>query len=477
MKSDFKKLLIKTGAFTTIGFIVLAIGGVLSDFNNFLSGVLIMLLAIGMYFYIVFGIAEKNWLDLRAVFSGIWLGTIGLAALRLTGYQEEWQTKTWVLLGVTYLVFHIASLLAEIFGDGITDKLSDVICKIKFKKIGFANRENRLFLICVVTTLVGLGCFIANIAIKGYIPCFSNDPFAYVNFYTKFHLFAVGSTIACGLCYYCIKTQKISKFKKVILWLCILYLLILYPIMIVSRGVFVSVALYFTTVVFYLNKRKFTALVLCLVIIFAVYIGASQLRNFTDAQLGDLFEPVEVEIVDPDDEDEDEDGKSNVPAITLSPKAAFLYGYLTVGHDNFNEAVQNLDEYTWGCRTFRPFNVILRIPKFEKIAKSAKDHLVRPHLNTFNFLGEFYYDFHTFGVIFFVFILAFLSMLLQRATLKYNSMVLLLILGLIFQEIFLVFFSNMAARFEFWMFLGLILIFAVVSSIVFSLNKAKKSNS
>ena len=109
MNSVSKKLFINTGIFTAVGTAVLAVGTVLCNFNNLLAGMFLMLLAVSMYFYIVLGVAQKNWLDLRAVFSGIWLGTIGLAALRLTAYQEEWQSKTWILLGVTFLIFQLSA--------------------------------------------------------------------------------------------------------------------------------------------------------------------------------------------------------------------------------------------------------------------------------------------------------------------------------------------------------------------------------
>ena len=54
--------------------------------------------------------SKWNWLDIRAVFSGVWIGTIGLAAFRLAAYQEEWELKTWVLLSLAYFSFHIGLL-------------------------------------------------------------------------------------------------------------------------------------------------------------------------------------------------------------------------------------------------------------------------------------------------------------------------------------------------------------------------------
>ena len=279
--------------------------------------------------------------------------------------------------------------------------------------------------------------------------------------------------MACGLCYYCIKTYKISKLQKIILWFCIFYLLILFPIMIVSRGVFVSVALYFTTVVFYLNKRKFISLVLCLVCIFTVYMGASELRNYTDSQLSNLFEPVEINPGN-NEQNTDEEGNGGV-SFVLPPKAAFLYGYLTVGHDNFNEAVENLEGYTYGTRTIAPFNVILRSKKISDIASSVDNYFVRPHLNTYNFLGEIYYDFHEFGVVFLVLLSAFAAMFIQKMALHLKNTFLTLCLGVVFSVVFLVFFSNMACLFETWMFIGTIGVLCVASSVNFSKEKTVKT--
>ena len=462
-----KKKTIETLMMAVIGSCALAFNYLFSAYNNLISGIFLVLLAIFLYFYIVLSLAEKNWMDIRAVFSGVWFGTIGLATLRLTAYQEPWQNKTWILLGLTYLVFQVGAFFGERFGNNCFNKTIEKISKVKTKKIYFEFKENRLFIICVVTTLIGLVCFVANIFIKGYIPCFSKSPSAYVDFYTKFHIFSLASTIACGLCYYCIKTQKLSLWKKIVLWICILYLLIIYPIMIVSRGTFVIIALYFTTVVFYLNKRRFIALVLCVVIIFGVYMLASELRNLTDEQLSVLFDPVKIGIGDdtenPDSEIQPND--TNIPSFQLSPKMAFLYGYLTVGHDNFNEAVQNLEDYTFGTRTLKPFNVVLRIPVIHEISKKVKNHFVRPYLNTNNFLGEYYYDFHEWGVALLVLIFAFFSTTIQKSAFSNGNIFLIMSSGVVFYAVFLVFFANMACLFEFWMFLGLILIFAFISSI------------
>lgn len=459
-----------------IGFLSIIVGGVINPYNHFLSGLVLIVAAFALYFVMVCMVANRNWLDLRAVFTGVWLATLGLAALRLTDYQEQWLFKTWILLAVAYLMFQLGASLGVNNGGKIYDKKKSITAKLHFEKVTFAIKENRLFVVCVVVTLIGLTCFIINVAIKGFIPAFSNDIYAYVNFYTKFHLFAVAATAVSGLCYYCIRTQPLGWVKKAILWLCIFYLVFVFPILIVSRGVFIVAALPLAITVFYLNKRKLHVFIFCIVIMGAVYLLTSNLRGYTDEQLGNLFEPSDIvlggnETEDTETEDEtDGTGDSdndNVVSFTLSPKAAFLYGYLTVSHDNFNEAVEHAQGYTWGARQVEAFNVILRIQAITDTIENGEFYKVRPHLNTVNMMGLFYYDFHEWGIVFCSFLWALLFGLVQGYYEKSRSIYSLLAHGFSMNAVVLSFFSSWVNSFELWMFCGVILIISIVISVNF----------
>lgn len=489
-----------TFALPIVGFVVLLGTALLNDFNHYMGSLMLVVSSIALYFLMAIFVADKNWLDLRAVFTGVWLFTIGLAGLRLTDYQEVWQKKTWVILASAYLVFQLGAIAGMKYGDKIFSNAKKALSKVKTGPIFFEFKENRLFSIAVITSLIGLSCFIISVAIKGFIPCFSNDPFAYINFYTKFHVFSVAATVSSGLCYYCIKKQSLGTFKKCVLWVCIFYHMILFPILVVSRGVFVTAAISFTAVVFYLNKKRFFALLLCIVCIIGIYLFTSTLRNFTDEQLDYLFSPTQIEITssepekqesddqdstdetteDPDSDndkiestDENSEDKSNNTTFALSPKMAFLYGYLTVGHDNFNEAVQNLEDYTYGTRSLSAFNVILRSSFFSEVSDSVETYFVRPYLNTNNFLGTAYYDFHEFGAVLLMAIFSFVFAALQKCQEKFKGLFVLLALGNTVQVYMLSFFENFTARFEFWMYWGVILILAIASSVCIKTKKRK----
>ena len=483
----FNSLLILSGIFT-------------SPNHNLLTSLLLILGAAGSYFYMVFAVADRNWFDVRAVFSGVWMFTLGLATLRLAEYQKPWAVKTWILLAVGYGLFELGANLGLEWGPRAYEAVSSHFRGRKQGRCYLHLEPERYFPLCVTVTLLGLLCFLSNVAIKGFIPCFSADPNAYMEFYTKFHVFSVAATTVSGLCYYTIKTQSLTWWKKGILWMCIFYLDFLFPIMVVSRGVFVVAALSLTVTVFYLNKKRLWVLFLCMAMILGVYQFTSGLRSYTDAQLNVFFEPKEITIGEsairettlPETTLPETTGcettlpettvSETVPAetasadptvpeaeeevtFTLSPKMSFLYGYLTVSHDNFNEEVKNLQGYTWGCRMFRPFNVILRLDRVDEIIQSSEHYQVNPYLNTTNMFGTFYYDFHEIGIIIFVLLWSAIFGAVQGIYEKYGQVFVLLLLGYTMGPPTLSFFASWVDGFEFWMFCGTVILLAAAASV------------
>lgn len=456
-KTFFRNEITKSMMIALLGVVTILCGLLINSKNRFYIGAMIILVAFVLYFVSVYSIAKRNWLDVRAVFTGVWLSTLGLAALRLNDYQEQWKRNTWILLSLAYMVYQIGATIGIMNGERLFANLKKVSSKIQSKRISYEMQENRLFPICIIITLIGVVCFGINVAIKGYIPAFSSSTTAYVDFYTKFHLFAVASTAVSGLCYYCIKTQPLSMIKRVILWACIFYLVVLFPTLVISRGVFIVAALSLSTTIFYLNKQKLYVFVLCLIAMAGVYLFTSNLRGYSDEYLDTYFEPSDIEIETPD-------GEGGVQ-FSLPPKLSFLYGYFTVSHDNFNEAVQHLEGYTWGARQFYPFNVILNIQSISDMRADGEWYQVRPHLNTVNMIGVFYYDFHELGIVICTLLWALVFGLMQSFYMKSKGPFSLFILGYAMNPVALCFFASWVDTFELWMFWGTILIMGVMASL------------
>lgn len=466
--------------FVIVGFAAMAFSVVLNPINHYINGLFLLLCSIGLYFFCVLKFSERNWMDIRAVFSFVWFFTIGLASFRLTNYQEPWGWRTWLLVSGAYSVFQLGAWLGIYYGSKMLLSLGIRMKKLHLWRVRFQFQNSRLFWICVITTLVGFFCFVANVFIRGYIPCFSHSPTAYIDFYTRLHVFSVASTGVCGLCYYCIRIQKISAVKKIVLWVCIFYELILFPIFVVSRGTFIVSAVSLTVVVFYLHKKRFLALVLCLASIAGVYLMTSALRGYTDAQLQVFFEPSQIFVeslnsgtdVSTDTDVEDSDGlsdsdsevkNSNALSFSLPPKLVFLYSYLTVSHDNFNEVVQNSETFSFGIRQVQPFNVILRNQWIEEKVDGLEHYFVRPHLNTTNLIGDFYYDFGAVGVIVCTLLWAVAFGAIQAFCESEKGIFSLLVLGNAMVPVALCFFATWLSVFSQWMLWGVVLIFAIAS--------------
>ncbi len=459
-KNLLSKKMILTAVYLILAVVAVSSCAVLGAVNPIIAGFVLVLYAIAGYFFIVYCVAERNWLDIRAVFHAAWLGTLGLAALKLTAYQRPWQAKTWVLVTVAYVLFQTGAGFGILFVGRNYDKFKKKTENFHIGRVHFSLKENRMFWVCVITTLIGLTCFILSIAIRGFVPCFSKSVTAYVDFYTKFHIFSVASTMVSGLCFYCIRTQKLSLAKNIVLGLCILYSVFIFPIMVVSRGVFIVAALSLVTAIFYTCGKRLWVLCLSVVLIMTVYLGVSRLRNYTDSQLNSLFEPVEVEI-----EDENDDEKEGTTSFQLSPKMAFLYGYLTVSHDNFDLAVKNAENYTFGARQMIPFNVILRIDTINQAVKEGEYYLVRPHLNTVNIIGDAYYDFHELGIIIFALLWSFVFGIMQAYSHKSKGIFSIMTLGNAMAPITLCFFSNWMSIFTQWMFWGTVFLFFIACTV------------
>ena len=462
-----RKELLKHLPSLLLGTLALGLCAVVSPINPYACALMLMACAVFAYLYTAFIPAKRNWWDIRALFSAIWLFTIGLACLRLTDYQRPWEKATWLLVAASYAMFYLGATFGMEFGKKCYDK-----CKsgISIKKISFRLQGQRLFWICFGVTIFCMACFAANIALRGYIPYFSRTGDTYVGFYSKFYIFCTAGTGISGLSYYTLKTQKLATWQKIFLWFSILYSTFLYPMLVVSRGMFLTAALSLTTVVFYLNKRRFLLLVLSIAVIGAFYMEGTKARGYSEDQLNAFFEPSVIapekgETTDPSTPTETPEETPNAnPGFQLSGSAAFIYSYLTVSHDNFNEAVRTVDTYTYGLRQLLPFNVILRIDAIDATVEEVGHNFVRPHLNTTNLVGEAYYDFGAIGVIALMLLWATAFGMIQSIALASDGPFGLMALGNTITPVALCFFESWMSIFSHWMHWGFVLILFLLAT-------------
>ncbi|MEE1047673.1 MAG: hypothetical protein U0M60_09635 [Clostridia bacterium] len=448
--------------------LVLVCGAFAADINQFLSGAILILGGIAVYFFIVNKLSDKNYLDFMAVFSGVWIATIGLAQLRLLDYQKIWEPRTWLNIVLATVCFQIGIPLGHYVGHKIAAFI-DSKKGLKIGRIGFEFKKQRLFWICLGATVFAVAMFVWNVMIKGYIPFFSTMFNAYIEFYTKRMVFVTAACVISPIAYWCIKKCELDLWKKICMYVCIAANTFIIPILQVNRGVFIVAALMLTAAVFFLNGKKFLVMLVCLIVTFGFYEVGSIARNYSNEYLAGVFEPSVFDPAgDPGDVDDPDVGDPSDyegNGFSIHPKVAFLYGYFTVSHDNFNEAIIHASEYTYGVRQLAPFNVILRNHKIDQIISDAEYHFVKPNLNTANLISTAFYDLREFGVIVLVLLWTLILGALEKLYLERQGVFALASLGNALTPVVLCFFASWFDNFTMWMFWGTIMIIALLACI------------
>ena len=448
---------------------------------SFTLGSLILFFdALIVYFYI--SLNKKNFYSLNSIFSAIWLGTISLSNLKILSYQRIWSNETWLYLALGFLIFNI---FIEI-GNTKKNKRIDSI----LENLNFENFNNKyLFFVCLLFGFIAVFGFIMTAKICGYIPFFSYEYNNYSNFYTKYLLLSHFSIINIPLTYYCY-TKENNIVKKICLIFIIFVQVFLIPTLAVNRGIFLIGALLLTATVYYLGKRTFLKVAICLIFAFAGYEIGSLGRHYTNELLSSSFKQNESEIIEENNQNneiseenqnsetikENNSSKQNdtileetIPTneyseylekvndntyivhntnnslsditFKIPEKILFIYSYLTVSHDNFDLIVKYNDEYSLGIRQLLGFDFILKriIPNYKE---SLNYYYVQFNLNTNNFLGTSISDFGIIGLIIFCAVFGFISGFIEASYLKSNRIIDLLILSILSYCVVLSFFSN-----------------------------------
>ena len=92
MNSEKKRAAtIKTVLYIVISTLSLMLSPLVVENYRYFNAILLLFVAVGGYFFIVFSIATQNWLDIRRVFHLVWIFTIMLASLQLAEYQGDWK--------------------------------------------------------------------------------------------------------------------------------------------------------------------------------------------------------------------------------------------------------------------------------------------------------------------------------------------------------------------------------------------------
>lgn len=325
-----------------------------SDFKfNLVISVVLLIMTI--YYFFVF--SKEDIFNPMGLFSAVWLGGIFLSSLQLTYDQYNWSPYVWLNMFLIYLSF----FLTYVFVKKILNR----------KKIEIKVETERLYIIILVLLLISYGSFFTEAYNLGFIPLFSNEMSAYLDFHFLFlHYFTLIIALIPSLT---IIYKALGGKRKIAL---INIMSVIMPIMLVSRQtILFQVILIIVAYHYCIKKIKFRYLVTMVVIGLLLFSLASNLRHQDTNYMYSVA-----------------NFKNNEQTLLAQP-----YLYISMNFENLRNAIENSKELHYGVYTLSPYIELLNLGNLFKY--NAPAFLTNQYFNTSTFALPFYLDFGLIGMV------------------------------------------------------------------------------
>ncbi|MBR2588845.1 oligosaccharide repeat unit polymerase [Candidatus Saccharibacteria bacterium] len=351
-----------------------AIGIMCYYLNNYVGGCIFICMSLALFM-----LAKRikgNILNFLGVFSLVWFFTIGLSCFMLHSSQTIWNIQTWLCLVMAYIMFCLGYAIKPSKNRDSHNKK-------------FITKKNFVAFLATIFTL-SLGGFIVESVIRGGIPLFSSDMASYADFgVTGIHYFTVSSCLflPASIIYLKFFHKEMRKIDYLIIIIANIIMLAI-PIAIVSRQLLIATVI-ISSIVFLTLFPKYTVATIIIVTaaMSAGWIFITTQRNQTDEYLQSALAIYGDEFTDDD------------KAILTNTRLMQVYMYLACNYDNLNENIGNIDEYTFGKRTFFPVIALTGL-KYATPSLGEMPNLSRfiPVFNTYPIIMAPYADFGIVGV-------------------------------------------------------------------------------
>ncbi len=351
--------------------------------HDYLSGAALLLAAVFLYFqdYRKSG----NLIHLRGVFSAFWVGGQGIACLKLSELQVDWQWKTWLCFFLAFSGFWVTfEVLDRLFGEE--------------ERLGGRRRETsyvRPIFHCVIgVTAVSVAAFLLEVMTLGFVPLFVKGvPHAYSEFHlTGIHYFTVSCVLVPALVVlYFLQGGSRTAWKNV-LAVALAVVALAIPMLCVSRFQLIFAVILALFTFFAYHKRGMVwMMVAAVVLLIPFYVILSIARSHDVAYLNGIFEMK----------------NSQMPIFISQP-----YIYIANNYENFNCLVEALPAHTWGIRMLFPIWALTGLKFLFPYLVSFPIYVNKAELTTVTLFYDAYYDFGIVGVILFACILGAVCFLL-----------------------------------------------------------------
>ncbi|MEG2483124.1 MAG: O-antigen polymerase [Lachnospiraceae bacterium] len=390
--------------------------------HHYISGMLLMLLAVWLYGITVY--ETHNPVDLKALLALSWIGGQGLACLQLSYLQKDWQVETWVCFLLVYLCFCI--------GYNKKWKKESLECEMIQSDI----IAHKIFHCAAILAVVSVVCFSVEAIIIGYIPLFSKLPHAYSYFHISgVHYFTISCILIPALTViYAKLSVEQSRWRVLVLGICNC-IAVAIPVLCVSRFQLLF-AVAFALVIYLLIFKKIsikTILILvCLMV--PVYIALTIARNHNISYLNGIFEM--------------KYGK--MPIFITQP-----YMYVANNYENFNCMVEQLVKHTYGLKMLFPVFALSGMKFLFPQLVAFVPFITKPELTTLTMFYDAYYDFGMIGIIGFSIVLGLAACKIKTAVQTCGNPIVYLYYGQIAIYLALSFFTTWFSNPTTWFWLAL----------------------
>lgn len=331
-------------------------------------------------FAICFGIIlsslrrEADYLSPARVFGFVWSLAIGLADLKLSSFQVQWNTESWLLLLLGVGSFLVGTLIAQVLNLGKTLVPLNAMRRDLLKT---EVQESRLFWVITISVVVYAVSYLVIYLAKGFLPIFVvGTRTSRVDFYVFGFGVLINSTafiIYFTLLYYLlVKGQKARK--RFLLFITIIavgsYFLLLQRFQIIMAFLICFTILYYAT-----HRIRLKTMVPLVAAVAAFFYWISSLR------LGSLLATY-----------------TYYSSKMRFPKAYALltepYMYMVMNLENFARAVNRLDHFTYGYFTFDFISAAVGLKYWisDYFTIDRTPYLVSGY-NTYTAFWSFYRDF------------------------------------------------------------------------------------
>lgn len=340
----------------------------------YLSGA--ALLAAGGFLYWTDYRRTRNPVHLRGIFSASWVGGQGVACLRLSQLQTDWETATWVCFFLALAGFWCAyEAMRRLRGEEANYTRTERNRK--------RNAVRPVFVCILCLALVSLAAFVFEAVRLGFIPILMlGVPHAYSEFHiTGIHYLTVSCVLVPSLTVlYVLWGGSRKTGRNVLVWV-LTAVSLLIPILCVSRFqlVFAVVAAVFTWAA-YTRRLKVVSVVAVVGALIPLYVLLTVFRSHNVEYLNGIFE-------------------MKNPAMPIFISQPYIY--IANNYENFNCLVEALPAHTYGLRMLFPLWTLTGLKFFFPQLVNFPIYIDKIELTTLTIFYDAFYDFGAPGVLVF----------------------------------------------------------------------------